>query len=125
MLGFHERRKFKRYFFSHLSLVVLLSLVIMLGFSVWGIAKSERETREKREMIASERDALRARSQELHDEIQKLKTHQGIEAELRERFEVGAPGEKLVVIVDPELPVGEEVRPRAEGFWGWLKSWFD
>jgi len=125
MFGFHERRKLKRYFFSYLSLGVLLVLVIMLGWSVWGIAKGERETREKREMLASERDALLVRSEELHGEIQKLKTRGGIEAELRERFEVGAPGEKLVVIVDPELPLGEEVPPRPQGFWGWLKSWFD
>jgi len=125
MFGFHERRKLKRLLFSQLTFAVLLFLVLMLGWSVWGVAQKERETREKQKEVALERDALLARSAELNKEIEQLRTRQGIEAELRERFEVGTPGEKLVVIVDPEIPPGEEVLPAPSGFWGWIKSWFD
>lgn len=124
LFDLHERRKLKRYLFSHITLAVLLILVVMLGWSVWGIAKKERETREKREELANERDVLIRRGEELGEAISGLKTAQGVEAELRQRFEVGAPGEKMIVIVDPEISSGETFTPKEKGFWGWIKGWF-
>lgn len=125
MLGFHERRKLKRYIYSRLSLALLLALVIMLGWSVWGIYGKAKETSIKRAALALERDELQARAGELGEEIQRLGTDRGIEAELRNRFEVGQPGEKVIVVVDPEVPPAEELPKEPKSLWEWLKEWFD
>ena len=125
MFDLHERRKLRRYLFSHLTLAVLLVLAGMLGWSVWGIAQKEQETMQKREEVGHERDALIERGEELSQEITNLRSGQGIEAELRQRFEVGAPGEKLIVIVDPEMPQEVTKPSEKKGFWGWVTSWFD
>lgn len=124
MLGFHERRKLKRYLFSHVSLLVLLVAVCSLAWSVWGMAVKERETRLKRDELLAEKAKLEERSVRLGEEIERLTTERGIEAELRSKFEVGKPGEKLILIVDPEIPLEQESHLEREGFWGWLTGWF-
>ena len=124
MLGFHERRKLKRYLFSQATLAVLGILIFLLGWSVWGVYKKERDTREKQQELVAERAMLLERSRVLASEIENLQTSRGVESELRERFEVGAPGEKLVIIVDPAATNTASVSNRSSGFWGWIKSWF-
>ena len=124
MLGFHERRRFKRYVYSRLTLVVLVSFILLLGWSVLGIYGKERDTHDKQKELAAERDTLRERSAVLAKEIDNLQTTRGIESELRERFEVGAPGEKLVVIVDPAPTTTSSGNASRRGFFGWIKSWF-
>lgn len=125
MFDLHERRKIRRYIFSHVTLLVLFLLLVMLGFSMFGIAGKERETRDKRTELTRERDALSARAGELAREIESLRTPRGIEAELRQQFEVGAPGEKLIVIVDPEVLPEETPSLKPTGFWVWVKGWFE
>lgn len=125
MFNFYEKRRFRRFFYSYLTLGILGFLVVMLAISVWGRFETEQMTREKREELALKRDALASRAHVLSSEIQKLGSERGVEEEVREKFEVGVPGEKLIVIVDPkkeELPL---LPPPEPSFWARVRGWFE
>jgi cell division protein FtsB len=124
MFGYFEKKKFRRYFYSSLTLGVFSLVLAGLSLSAWDRYETERDTYVKREELIAERDRLAARAGELSDEIAALQTPRGVEAKLREKFEVGAPGEKLIVVVDPEVSEPPPAPPPRKSFLEWLRSWF-
>lgn len=90
----------KRKPFSAPSIIVLALLVVLLArgtfnvYQKWGVASEVSGS------AAEEVLRLRARKAELEAQIQKLQSEEGVEAELREQFQVGKPGEEVITIVD-------------------------
>lgn len=103
---------------------ILSFIALGLGVSVWGRYEIDRMTREKREELTLEREALEARASALSAEIQDMESERGLEGEVREKFEVGSPGEKLIVIVDPREESELIVAPVRKTFWMRLREWF-
>jgi len=100
--------------------VVLLLLIAIVLRGVWGVYQKEKESRELRAEALAKLDDLKKREYELRAEIASLKSNRGIEAELRERYDLAAEGEGVVVIVDPPEPPPEPRPTSLQRF----KSWF-
>ncbi|MBL7045502.1 MAG: septum formation initiator family protein [Parcubacteria group bacterium] len=108
MFDFHERRKLKQYAYSLPTVVVLLAIVAFLGNSVWSVYLKEQETSERLEQRESYLKDISGRGEALEEEIDRLSSERGLEAELRSKFEVARSGEKVIVIVDaPEASIGK------------------
>lgn len=101
MFDFHERRKLRNIVYSKPILFILGVAVIFFSYSVWGAFQKERETITKKNQREDVLNELQERKDILIEEIDSLKTDRGIEAEIREKFEVANEGENIIIIVDP------------------------
>ncbi len=118
MLEFFERRRFRRVLYSYPIIGVVGLVAVLLLFPAWSAYSNMNATAEKREDVAAELERLSAREAALQEEIDRLATERGVEAEIRRKFEVGHEGEELIVIVGlPDAPQVEEPEP-TQPSWG-------
>ncbi len=104
MREFHDRRLWRRVFFSSAS---VLTLAVLLFFAVRGLIPIyERYTQAKALRYAAEaRSAdLEERKSELETAVEELGSPRGFEAEVRKRYGVVLPGEGVIQIVDTPVP---------------------
>ncbi len=105
--------------------IILLALI----FPTAKVYKKSRISVQKSAEIKEEMAKLEKRNAELAAEATRLESESGREGEIRKRFDVAKPGEKIIVIVDK---VSEDVKINGEinktGFfsriWRWIKNWF-
>ena len=112
---------------SVFGIILLLIPIGFLAVSVYERFEKEREVAKKRELREAELDELKGRAAALESRVERLESDRGIEAEIRDRFDVVKEGEQVVVILDNEdVSTGsnqseqEEVK---ESFLDWLKFW--
>src|SRR3989338_1098308 len=113
MRDFQRKRKIRKVLYSKGVLLLLFILLILVGKATWGLYVKERESRKSLDRVESELLSLQEREKRLQDDIARLKTTEGIEAAIREQFQVAKPGERMVVLVedaksDPEQKVAEK-----------------
>jgi cell division protein FtsB len=100
--------------------VLLLALVAIALKGVWGVYQKEKDSRELKIEAEAKLDDLKKREYELRADIAALRSDRGIEAELREKYDLAEEGEGVVVIVDPPTPPAEPTPTPFQKF----KSWF-
>lgn len=122
-----DKRKGNNYKFWHspISLIVLFCLLVLFGYKIIDLIRTEKETAHKKEIILEEIANLRQRESALSNDISKLETKEGQEEVIREKYQVAKPNEKMVIIVDEQQ---EDLLPKTEddknGFIEWLKNIF-
>lgn len=57
------------------------------------------------------------KNKELQQKIVEMKTDEGIEKKLREKFQIKKPGEQVVIILNPESPNNEQSTDVKQTFW--------
>jgi len=117
LFDFHEKRRFKARLYSRLVIVTLFIIAVLLGNSVWGVYKKERETVTKRQEQAEKLERLKEREATLEASLARLSTERGIEEEIRNRFDVAKEGEELLVIVDASEVGSTEKAPPPKSLW--------
>ena len=120
-----NRKNNNNFWHSPLILLVLFAVLVLFTYNMIGLIGKERETSRKKDLILSNIEALRNRERTLNSDIEKLKTEEGIEETIRDKYQVVKEGEKMVVIVDnekKETPV--VVESKEHGFIPWLKNLF-
>ena len=121
-----NRKKSNNFWHSPLVLLVLFAIIILFSYNMIGLLEKEKETSKKKELILSQIETLREREQSLSKDINKLKTDEGVEETIRDKYQVVKEGEKMVVIVDQEkneeMPIVEVSKDHS--FWGWIKRTF-
>ena len=75
---------------------------------------------EERQAVDQELAAAVSRRQELTASIARLETARGVEAELRSKFSVARPGERVISVISSASP--EPVESRGRGWWDWVKN---
>lgn len=105
---------------------VLIFLSILLSFFAWGIFSfwsKMRETSLNRAIIENKVAELEQQKEKLAVDIDKLKTEEGKEASIREKFGLAKEGEGLVVIVeDKAKPASPSISQG--GFFSFIKNMF-
>ncbi|MFQ5661841.1 MAG: septum formation initiator family protein [Candidatus Paceibacteria bacterium] len=124
MFDFHEKRRFRRFLYSKVTLIILGLIVIWLLFVVFDMYKKERDTgiksAEQKEIL----NELEEREAALQEEIDRLSTQKGIEAEIRSKFEVGKEGEEVIIIVDNPEEEDKKNTGLKKSFWQKIFDWF-
>ncbi|OHA79132.1 MAG: hypothetical protein A2747_01370 [Candidatus Yonathbacteria bacterium RIFCSPHIGHO2_01_FULL_44_41] len=107
MIPFQERKKMRKILYSKITLVVLFVVLFVVGRGAWNI-------HEKAKIAVSERDIaersllqLESRTDTLQQSLKRLKSEQGIEEEVRQKYTVALPGEEIVVVVDDSAKKGK------------------
>ena len=121
-----DTSKFKTFIFSKTAFVLSLVLLAVFVRATWSVSTKARQTKDNLELVREEYSELQDREVRLESEIEYLKTEQGIEAEIRDKFNVARAGESVVVIVDGKEESNESrvVEEEKLGFWGTIGSWF-
>ena len=100
MFDFYERRKLRRVLYSKGAILLLAVVVVFLARAAAEVYPKEREAARRSAEQAAELSELRERERTLTAELGRLSTSRGVEAELREKYDVAKPGERVIVILD-------------------------
>ena len=100
-------------------------VVVIFSYKMVDLIKRENETAKKKALILEEISNLQKRENDLTKNIEELKTEQGTEKAIRDKYQVVKPGEKMIIIVDedPSKLQSDEFKNKS-GFWEWLKGIF-
>lgn len=104
----------------------MLGLFVLLIFSimaVWNVWSKQQESAQLRTEAQVQLEELSRREKKLTGEIESLKTERGKEASLRKEYDVGAPGEHLVVIIDPTPATTVHTTTTMERIASWFSFW--
>jgi len=107
--------------YSRASLFVLLILIAITARGTWGVYKKEKESQRQLDRMTQELAAIAAREESLRTATERLKTPEGIEAEIREQFQVAKQGERMIVVVENKKGEAETTVPDKS----LLSSFFD
>ncbi|MCX6753904.1 MAG: septum formation initiator family protein [Candidatus Nomurabacteria bacterium] len=107
-------------------LILLFCILVLFIYNIIGLMEKERETAKKKDIILANIETLRNRESILTTDINKLKTEDGIEETIRDKYQVVKEGEKMVTIVDEEKKNNVEVEApvKDSSFLGWIKRLF-
>jgi cell division protein FtsB len=125
MLDFKEKKQIKKIFYSKITLVILLLLVIFMFKSVLGVYRSAKETNFKKEETNNKLIQLQEREQELSEDVDTLNTERGIEEEIRSKFKVVKEGEKIIMLIDREETAKDiKLNQKSNTFWENISDFF-
>ncbi|HEY0908594.1 MAG TPA: septum formation initiator family protein [Candidatus Paceibacterota bacterium] len=100
MREFQDRRKAKKFLHSRYAIAFLIIIIALVARGVWGIYVKYEKSSALAEKSRADLAVLQAREAVLSKSIATLNTDEGREKEIRDRFGVVKPGEKLVILVD-------------------------
>ncbi len=123
MLDIQQKRKLRSVLYHKYTLIALALLVLVSVHSTWSIYKKKSES----ELLVSaskQRLAdLKVREADLRGKIEKLNTEEGIEEEIRSKFNVTKENENVVIIVENKEKEASTT-PERVGFWQKIKNFF-
>ncbi len=96
------RKRIKSFFKSGYFALFLFLIFFWMGGSVFNVYKKDRLAQENRAKIKKEFDVLEKKKNSLQYEINRLQSQDGVEEELRRRFQVAKEGEQILIIVDKD-----------------------
>lgn len=120
MATFQQRRDPMRLMWRRVIAIVLLLIIALAVRGVWGAYNKSQDSYVLKVEAQAKLGDLEKREYELRADIANLRSEKGVEAELRERYDLAKDGEGVVVIVDPPLPPPEPKPTTFQRF----KSWF-
>lgn len=121
MREFESKQKFKHRMYSFPALAILLIITGALVKGSYSLIVKEREGASEVKKLALEIEALRVRENELEVENKRLNTTEGVEEEIKSKFNVARAGEQVAVIVDRLGRVGTTTPPKK----AWYKRIWD
>lgn len=107
MLPFQERKKFRKILYSKASILVLLVALVLVSRGAWQVHEKAVIARTERDESARVLADLQDRNKALEASLTHLKSTQGIEDEVRQKYAVARPGEEIVVVVDESSKKGK------------------
>ena len=127
MKDFQEKQKRatgrKKYSKTLLFIMVVVLLLLVKG--VFSVYSKERESQSEIDRIQSQKAELQKRYENITEQSEALKSTTGVESEIRNKFDVVKEGEKVIVIVDKQIPViQEDNRSVLKKFWDSVRGVF-
>lgn len=122
MKHFQDKRQIRGRIYSKTTTVLLFILLLLLCKAVVSIYNKQVESRNLRDESLVRLSESKDRQNMIENEMKKLQTDEGIEEEIRTKFNVIKPSEHMAIIVLPAKPIDEAPK---EGFFArlWHKIW--
>ncbi|MFA5936299.1 MAG: septum formation initiator family protein [Candidatus Paceibacterota bacterium] len=105
-------------------LVFLGVAIIAFFFSMFSLMNKMEETSKNRKIIEDKIAELEKSKEQFNSEITKLKTGEGIEESIREKFGLAKEGENMILVVDEKNSSEEQKKADSSGFLFFLKNLF-
>ena len=90
--------------YSKWVILVLLILVIVALRGLVGLYAKKSTSGEEMKLVEAKRAELQERYNNLSIKVNELNTNEGLEREIRAKFDVVKPGENVIMVVDKEIP---------------------
>ena len=119
MREFQQRRIFRHFIYSKFSIFLLFIVFIFFVFSTAGVYEKKMEAARKNSDVEKGLNDLKAKKDYLEAQVNRLNTDAGAEEELRDKFQIAKPGEKVLIIVNDN-----DKNTAKEPATGDNKSWF-
>ncbi len=111
----YQKKSTNSLWHSPLMLFVLFLFIILFIYNMIGIIGKVRDTNKKTAIVHTQIESLTKREAALSNDISRLKTDAGVEAALRDKYQLVKSGEKMVVIVDQEASAAQSMPERQKG----------
>lgn len=108
MKEFQHKDEVKGKMYSKYILFVLFILIILVVKGLISITSKKIDSREEMKAVEAKKAELQERYDNLSSRVEELKTTQGIEKEIRSKYDVVKPGESVIMVVDKEIPEPEQ-----------------
>ena len=82
------------------------------------------ETSKNKEIVQNKIAELEKSKEALNSEINKLKTENGIEENIRVKFGLGKVGENMILVIDDKNSVDAQKKTDSGGFFSFFKNLF-
>ncbi|MEI6553246.1 MAG: septum formation initiator family protein [bacterium] len=92
----------KRY--SKWVILILLVLVVLVFRGLISLYYKKSSSEEEMRLVETKRAELQSRYNDLSGKVNDLNTNEGMEREIRSKFDVVKPGENVIMVVDKEIP---------------------
>lgn len=102
MYELRQKKKRPPFLYSPVAIGLLIIVLLAMGRATWNVYGKQSESAEKRRQAETELNALKERQKVLTAELERLKTQEGIEAEIRENYSLAKQGEGLAIIITDE-----------------------
>jgi cell division protein FtsB len=102
MLEYQRKQKVRNILYSKASIIVLAILLVMCAKGAWGMYGKMVASAEAKENASRELHNITQRKTNVGDEISRLKTKEGLETEIRGKFNVAMPGEEVIILIKGE-----------------------
>ncbi len=111
--------------YSKPALIVLFIAIVFLLKEVYDIYQKQQISRQNYDRVATSVESLKSREKMLTSELDRLSTNQGVEAEIREKFNVVKPGEEIIMVINSSSSEADQTAGNSEQNW-WQKfiGWF-
>ncbi len=124
MKNFQKGGKWKHIMQSKLFLMFLGVVILVFIYSMFGLVGKMEETSRNRKIAEDKITELEKSKEKLNSDISKLKTEQGVEENIREKFGLAKEGENMILVVDDKNSAQTGKTENSGGFFSWLKSLF-
>lgn len=124
MKSFQAKKGFRRVMESKPALILLGMVVIIFTWNVLGFIGKMQETVKNRKMAEEKIVELQKVKTQLSSDIGKLKTEEGIEEDIREKFGLAKEGEGMILIVDDKNTPSSTKDKVSNGFFSFFKNLF-
>ena len=108
-------------------LILILFILVIFARGAWRALEKERESSSMVTELEAKAAQLEARKADLEMKITRLNTEEGIDEELKSKYNVSTEGEQFAVLVEPKENQGiNDISPSVwyEKWWNSLKSLF-
>ncbi len=124
MREFQDKKKNRKRLYSIWSLLALLVVLVFFGKGVVSAYEKERSTKEELNRLAAQKADIESRYDNISKEIDTLKTSEGMESAIRQKFDVAKKGEGVIVVVDKTIEMPVEKKGFIQRVWDSVKGVF-
>jgi len=115
MREFQHKRQYKKFLYSKFTVFCLIIITLFSARAVWKVYTKEQESAANVVRAEGQLKRLKDRQELLESEIERLKTSEGQEEEIRSKYNVSRPGEQLLIIVNDDTPT--TTPEKSESWW--------
>lgn len=119
MREYQTKKKIKRRIFSKISIGFLAIMLFFLIKATYNVYQKNVESQANLARVNSSLEETEQRYESLKKENERLGTNEGVEEEIRHKFQVSKEGEKVIVVIDDESQKATTSPPTT--FWARLK----
>ncbi len=106
-----------------LTFFLLLVLLMLLGNSVRRVYIKKNGAEQALARMKAEIEDLKSRQESLEQFASRVETSDGVEFELRKKFNVAGNGEKVAIFVDESN--ASSTQKKSQSIWSKIKGWFE
>lgn len=124
MRSFQKSGRLKRIIQSKTFLIFFGIVILAFIYSMFDFIGKMEETGKNRKIVEDKITELEKSKEKLNSDITKLKTEQGIEESIREKFGLAKEGENMILIIDDKNSSEIPKNTDSGGFFSFLKNLF-